>query len=296
MKSLLVLWFVVISVFGVELENEKNLDLQNGQDIEAQNSMKSWLNSEFALKPYKPNYLLPFGYANKDYESYSADEYQNIEAEIQISLKLPVTKNLLGMEEMYYLAYSHKAFWQIYTDSSPFRETNYNPEGFIVFPIFNDISDAKLRTIKVALAHESNGQGEVSVRLDKNGNTEIVNRSRSINYFYTEATFQYNNLLMDLRFLAPSFGESNLSDNKDIMDYWGYTALKLRYFNHKSIYTFMIRGNTSTGYGAVEATYSYPLLKDKTYIFAKFFNGYGESLIDYNNFISKFSIGIAFSR
>lgn len=292
-KFLVGLLFVSISVFA--FENEKNIDI-NSQDKEAEKSMQSWLNSEFALKPYKPNYLLPFGYANKDYKSYSADEYQNIEAEIQISLKLPVTQNLLGMDEMYYLAYSHKAFWQIYTESSPFRETNYNPEGFIVFPVYDDISDVKLRTIKVSLAHQSNGQGEVSVKLDKNGNTEILNRSRSINYFYADATFQYKNLLFDLTFLTPSFGKSNLSDNPDIMDYWGYVSFDARYFKNKDIYTFMLRGNPTTGYGAVEATYSHPLFQDKTYIFVKFFNGYGESLIDYNNFVSKFSLGIAFSR
>lgn len=292
-KFLVGLLFVSVSVFA--FENEKNIDIDS-QDKEAEKSMQSWLNSEFALKPYKPNYLLPFGYADKKYKTYSADEYKNVEAEIQISLKLPVTKNLLGMDEMYYLAYSHIAFWQIYTNSSPFRETNYNPEGFIVFPVFDDISDVKLRTIKVSLAHQSNGQGEESIKIDKDGNTEIVNRSRSINYFYADATFQYNNLLMDFIFLTPSFGESNLSDNPDIMDYWGYTSMKFRYFKQKDIYTLMVRGNPSTGYGAVEATYSHPLFQDKTYIFAKFFSGYGESLIDYNNCVTKFSIGVAFSR
>ena len=47
----------------------------------------------------------------------------------------------------------------------------------------------------------------------------------------------------------------------------------------------------------IEANYSYPILgRDDLFLYAKFFDGYGESLIDYNNKITKFGIGISISR
>jgi len=293
-KIVLLMLFISISAFSAEVENEKNLNLENfkHEDTYAKEAMQSWLNGDFGVKPYKPNYILPFGYRDRDYRSYTADKYRNIEAELQVSLKLPIYKDLFGLDGMYYLSYSQQAFWQIYVTSSPFRETNYNPEAFVVFPIFSDISGFELRTIKFSIAHMSNGLGNHDVM----PNGDVVNRSRSINYIYTDFAFQNDTLLTDFIVMAPYLGEKDLSDNPHIMDYWGYTAVKFTYFRGKNMFTFMGRGNIGTLRGAVEATYSHPIRDTKTYLYAKLFSGYGESLIDYNNNITKISIGFAFSR
>ena len=294
MKLILLILIFSISLFSAVVKNEKNLELENfkHKDMEAKSAMQNWLNGYFGLKPYKPNYLLPYGYTKHDYKSYSSDVYYNQEAELQISLKIPISKNLFGLDGTYYLSYSQKSFWQIYTKSSPFRETNYNPEAFVVFPIFSDISGFKLRSIKFSLAHLSNGQGNKSVL--PNGN--VVNRSRSINYIYTDIAFQNDTLLTDFTLMTPYLGAGDLSDNPDIMDYLGYTAVKFTYFKGKNMFTLMGRGNLVTRRGAIEFTYSHPILKTKTYFYAKIFSGYMESLIDYNHEVTKFSIGFAFSR
>jgi len=295
-KIILLLLLLHVTIFAQDIKNEKNLDLDNLTNQESINSMNSWLGGNFALKPDKVSYLLPFGYTGHKYQSYNLDEYSNFEAELQVSLKLGVGKDLFGLKERYYLSYTHHAFWQIYTNSSPFRENNYNPEAFAIIPIFSDIQGFTLRNVKLSLAHVSNGKGKTSLTRDSAGNPIVVNTSRSINYAYIDMAFQKDSFLANFIVLAPSFGADNLSDNPDIMDYWGYTAVKLTYFRGKNMYTLMVRGNPATEKGALEATYSHPIRERSLFVFGKFFTGYGESLIDYNNYVTKFAFGISFSR
>ena len=298
MKVLIFLFFISFTLFGVEIKNEKNIELADIQknDIEANKAMNNWLDGVFGLQPYKVNYLMPYAYRETAYKSYDSVEYKNIEAELQVSLKLGVGSNLFGLNEKYYLSYSHKAFWQIYTESSPFRETNYNPEAFVVFPVFDKTSMFQLRSLKFAIAHNSNGQPEShNEALYTYHYEDPQNMSRSLNYIYAEATLQHDTLVTGFKIQARLPEAKETDDNPNIMEYMGFTEVKLTYFLHKHVFTMVARGNIMKGQGALETTYSYPLLND-TYVYAKIFTGYGESLIDYDNYITKFAIGFSFSR
>ena len=299
MKKLLYIFLLLfVTLYAEEAKNEKNLELESieAKDTKAKKAMDNWLNGVFGLQPHKPNYLLPYGYRENAYISYDSTEYENIEAELQVSLKLTVASDLLGFGEKYYLAYSHKAFWQIYTESSPFRETNYNPEAFVVFPIFDKTSMFQVRSFKAGIAHESNGQPEShDATLYTYSYQDPDNQSRSVNYVYGEATLQHDTLVTAIRIRARLPEKKENDDNPDYMDYFGLGEVKFNYFTQEHMFSLMVRGSVITNKGAVEATYSYPLIND-TYIYAKIFSGYGESLIDYNNQITKFSIGFSFSR
>jgi len=301
MKYILILFFTYASLFAIDINTQKGeefdkYDVSDIEDAEAKKGMQKWLNRDFGLKPHKVNYILPFAYREGEYKSYVAtDEYTNIEAELQVSLKLYLGTGLFGLNENYYLAYSHQAFWQIYSDSSPFRETNYNPEGFVEIPVIDKDSPFNMKSIKFGLAHTSNGQGSNANATYASPADDPGNRSRSLNYMYTEVAFQHETLLTEFRLFSPFPGTADDIDNPDIVDYLGYTSIKFNYFTGKHMFTLMGRGNITTGYGAVESTYSYPLIDD-AYLFMKVFSGYGESLIDYNNYITKFSIGFSFSR
>jgi len=271
-----------IQIFASEQEFDKNIT-----DVQTSEYFKKWEHSNFGLKPHLPNYVLLYGFRDGSYTSYDANsrEYTNIEAQLQISLKINVAKDILNLGEKYYLAYSHRAFWQIYIESSPFRETNYNPEAFVVFPILDTTSIFKLHNLIVGYSHNSNGQGD---------NGDLVFRSRSVNYMYTTLSLKHDFLITEFTFFAPFMG-NDLSDNPDIIDYLGCSEVKFSYFTGKHMFTLRGRGNITTGNGAVEATYSYPLVND-VHLYGKIFSGYGESLIDYNNYITKFSVGFSFSR
>jgi len=297
MKKILLLIIATILLYSNEVSELQTCEVEDIKNLESKTAMENWLDGNFGLKPYRVNYLLPYGYRDGEYKEYTpADQYTNIEAELQVSLKLNVGNNFFGLHEKYYLSYSHKAFWQIYSKSSPFRETIYNPEAFVVIPIFDNVSIFQIRSLKFALAHRSNGQGNIEeVSTIKAVNSGLQNQSRSINYIYSEVTLQHDTFITEFKLWVPLPEDDATNDNPDLMDYTGYSSFKFSYFLHKHMFTLDTRTNISTGYGAVEFAYSYPLIKD-TYLYAKIFSGYGESLIDYDNYITKFSIGFSFSR
>lgn len=273
------------------LLSEQSVDIDDVKNLKTKSSMQKWLDHDFGLKPYKTNYLLPYGYAETPYTTNIPTlEYKNIEAELQVSLMLQVGHNLLGLREKYYVSYTHQAFWQIYIKSAPFRETTYNPEGFVVFPIEDTTSIFGLRSLKFTLAHKSNGQPDTSEVVFAN-NQNLGNLSRSINYVKSTLRLQHDTLVTDISAWVPI---ASLDDNPDIMDYMGYTSIKFTYFLDDNMFTFKTRGNISTSKGAIELTYSHPLIHNNLYV--KFFSGYMESLVDYNRKVTKLSVGFSFSR
>ena len=109
---------------------------------------------------------------------------------------------------------------------------------------------------------------------------------------YAKLRTQHGSFVSDFKLILPI---SDLSDNPDIMEYRGCLEMKFTYFVDEHMFTLMGRGSLATLRGAAEATYSYPLLNDAN-LYIKVFSGYGESLIDYNRNLSKYSIGFSFSR
>ncbi len=296
-------FFVILVVFATYIfaadntqkavdESKSKIEIKNITNDKSKKSMEQWINAEFGLQPYRTNYLLPLAIANRTYQSHTPGEvFKDKEAEIQVSLKLRVASNLFDLHEKYYLSYTQHAFWQIYTQSAPFRESIYNPEAFVVFPISDKNSIFQMRSFKFAIAHESNGQPNTENNPIYNG----FNLSKSINYVYATLRLQHKTIISDWTFMTPYLGSSDLTDNPDIMKYMGYTKVKFSYFYGENMFTFMLRGNIASQKGAIEATYSYPLMHS-TYVYAKIFSGYMESLVDYNHYITKFAVGFSFSR
>lgn len=298
MKNKLTLWLLLGAMLCAQ---EASLS----QKSRTQKAMQEWRASEFGLKPHHPNYLLPYGYSTKEYSAYTpSDSYRQIEAQLQVSLKIEPFRNLFDLDEVYSLAYSHRSFWQAYTDSSPFRETNYNPEFFVTFPASYRELLPSLHSFTFGIGHLSNGQGNIEEAeiiedikgLDIQGDPlYLQNRSRSVNYIYTTLSFESETLITDITLWLPNRHNNDLEDNPDLIDYVGYGNIQWKYFYNQHLFTLMTRLNIETKKGALEATYSYPVSED-VYFFTKLFSGYGESLIDYNNSLTKFSIGFSFSR
>lgn len=286
--------------------------------------LDSILNRDFfGLRPYETNFLLPIGYATHKYSRISSthydnytpqeqDEYgsydQNMEAAFQISLTKMLTYNLFGWNEYINFAYTQKVWWQLYSDSAPFRETNYLPEIFIGVPLAESISEASgLKLAKFGFLHESNGQDGY--------------RSRSWQRIYLTGMWQWDNLFLSTRawYKIPETkkydgyytGDVNPStglyepndmgdDNPNIQDYLGFGDIKVKYLYGKHEIGALFRYNFGAGgtkRGAVDAHWSYPFLNsENTFWYAKFFNGYGESLIDYDRSVTKALFGFSFSR
>ena len=86
--------------------------------------------------------------------------------------------------------------------------------------------------------------------------------------------------------------ETSKDDNPDIEKYLGNFELRLlqKYENHT--FGLMLRNNLqSENYGAVQLDYTFPIGK-RLRGYLQIFNGYGESLIDYNHYNKRIGIGI----
>lgn len=273
----------------------------------------------FGLQPYRTNFLLPVSYSKEKplrvSSAFHPDnlpaEFQNTrqysehtEVEFQFSLKKQLFYDLFGFNEFVYLAYTQKVWWQLYSDSSPFRETDYLPEFFVIIPSLQNIDETLgLKAFKVGFLHESNGQEGY--------------RSRSWNRLYATALWQWQNLFLATRLwyripesektsgyydglLGPDYANENGDDNPDIEKYMGYGDIKIDYLNGKSKFSLLLRDNfrlNSDNKGAVEFSWSYPFFDSpNTFWYVKIFHGYGNSLIDYNKEVSKAAFGFSFSR
>lgn len=256
---------------------------------QADQKNETWFKGS-SLEAYKTNYICPLSYSDTKYQSYFPDtKYHNTEVEVQFSIKYNIVDNLFGLNGKYYVSYSQHAFWQLYADSKPFRENIYNPELFARYNIEN-WAIPKLKTLQVGYEHQSNGNPNTSYTTI-NGQP-VGNISRGIDTLYTSFGFSYKEFHADLKIWAPI---TSLSDNKDLMDYIGYTGVTLKYFYDEQVLSVKARGNLATKKGSIEVGYSYPVGRSVN-LYTKFFSGYTETLIDYDKHVNKFSLGFSFSR
>jgi phospholipase A1/A2 len=272
-------------------------------DPDAQESIYRHAEQVAGFNAYKRNYFMPYSVADNVYPSYvPSDRYRDVEAEFQLSISIDGAQNLAGLGEIYGFGVTEHVFWQVYTPSAPFREMDFNPELFVLFPLKRRVGTLHLETLKVTLSHQSNGQGDIQA-LDINQSEYpdaspywFKNRSRSWDYVSAVLGVQYERLFADLT-LWVRLDRTGENDDPELIDYLGHGQLDLRYYTGKNQFDLMMRLNPQTGRGAVEAGWSYPVYgRDALYWYVKGFSGYGESLIDYNRNVNKFSVGFSFFR
>ncbi len=284
---------------------------------ETKSMLKAFTDGDFfGLKPYKTNFILPVSHSKdkpdrvatatprRDMLPQYREYGENTEVKFQLSLKKDLSYNLFGMNEYITAAYTQEVWWQLYDESGPFRETNYRPEIFLTMPTSDSFDESTgMKAYKFGFLHESNGQEGY--------------RSRSWNRLYVSGVFQWDNLFMEARAwyrleedrksdlwyagLVPAAllqGEASGDDNPNISNYLGYGDINLKYLYKEHKFGLMLRNNFSTNHNrsGIEATYSYPFFDspDSSW-YVELFNGYGESLIDYNKNVTKASFGFALS-
>jgi phospholipase A1 len=246
--------------------------------------------SRWAILPHRPNYILPYTYNdspnNEPTQAIdpSAPEFDNEEAKFQISFKLPLWEKMFGSNADLYFAYTQISLWQVYNrdNSSPFRDTNYEPEGVVVLHTDYDVLGFKNRQLAFGLVHQSNGRG-------------MDELSRSWNRIYVAGTLERGSFASSLKVWYRIPEDEEDDDNPDIEDYLGNGELRMGFGWRNHVFATMLRNNLqSDNKGAVELDWSFPLLpKLKGYV--QVFYGYGESLIDYDHKNERVGVGVLLS-
>lgn len=258
----------------------------------------------FVLRPYRLNYFLPIAYNSSPNEDASLDldpkaKAQYNEAKFQISFKVKAFEDVLGdtLKDVFardtgitgmdiWLAYTQLSFWQLYNSafSAPFRDTNYEPELLINFRTNYDLFGFKGRFFNVGFNHQSNGR---SRPLSRSWNRIVGNVGMERGHFGLQLRTWYR--LPD---------DENNDDNPDLIRYMGYGELCGTLYWEKHRFAVMLRNNfRRENFGAVQVDWSIPLslinkiFGDSFSFFIQYFNGYGESLLDYNKSVNRISAG-----
>ncbi len=264
---------LVVSNFLDKLTpNEKSV-LQHRLEQEKQEKK-----TRFLLKTYRPNYLLPYYYtASPDYAVYAGDipddqPLRKTEFSGQLSLRMPLWENIYNSGYSLQAGYTQLVFWQLYTESAWFRETNYEPEIFLTHqPHRNWL-------LSYGLNHQSNGQGG--------------DRERSWNRAYVDVLASGGNWLVGLRVWALVFEEQSADIyNPDIADYLGHERILVAYKLGQHTFSASARNLEWIDHAAYEVTWSYPIT-DNLGLYAQAFSGYGQSLIEYNHRTNAFGLGL----
>ncbi|MCV3424804.1 phospholipase A [Campylobacter sp. IFREMER_LSEM_CL1085] len=261
--------------FEQNTSKEKKLD-----DINPKNeALANYLGTEksynpFGISTHNLSYFMPVSY------SFSKRDYKSTETKFQVSLKKTLFENLLGLNESYNIGYTQISWWQLYKHSAPFRETNYLPEFFINFPISGYGAFENLKDIHIGLLHESNGQNDP--------------KSRSWNRIYLSNAWFFGNFMFIPRVWLRIPEKSSEDDNPDIEKYLGNFDINLAYTQDDYFINILWRNNLNfaNNRGAVEISGAYKISNNGLYIYTQYFNGYGESLIEYNKSSSRLSSGI----
>lgn len=247
-------------------------------DPQTFSSAQQMITKTFDLSTYKSNYLLPFTFNNQDY----SDERQHFETKFQISFQKNLADNLLGLDDTLSLGYTQTSWWQTGEKSTPFRESNYQPELFMMMPHFN--KESIIKAYQFGLLHESNGQG--------------LPKSRSWNRLYAKTYLQLDGLIVSPRIWYRIPEEAIDDDNPDIDDYLGYGDIEFIYPWKKHTLHILARHNlhSNESRGAIQVDWTFPLWEESLFGYIQLFSGYGESLIDYNKRSDRIGIGFALSR
>jgi len=242
----------------------------------------------FAIIPHRPNYILYTYNTDPNVAPFLAvdpeADLQNQEIKFQISLRVPIMNSMFGENGDLWFAYTQLSFWQAFNwaQSAPFRETNYEPELGLTFHTDFSVLGLRHRQFSVGFAHQSNGRSDPL--------------SRSWNRLWASFQLERDNFMLVFKPWYRIPENSTDDNNPDILDYVGRAELRTAYKYGEQVFSFMLRNNlraedNRSGY---ELDWSFPFSsRIKGYL--QFYNGYGESLIDYNVRTQRFGIGVLVS-
>jgi outer membrane phospholipase A len=190
-------------------------------------------------------------------------------------------------------AYTQRSLWDVGGPSSPFYDTSYMPELFVQW--VRDGSPSAQTTsfswlgLQSGLRHESNGRDGAA--------------SRSLNEAYMTMVFSVGSINTWHLVLAPEIYAyiGDLSDNPDIHRYRGNTELRAVVAKGKAaslMLTWIPGERFEHGSRQLDLTVPVrlPVVDFSMFLLLQYFDGYGESLLSYNQHTSKVRAGIELVR
>lgn len=271
---------------------ERTLPKRQGAVEKRLEAEKKNVTRPFSILPHRPNYILPLAYNSHGYNPAhhraangdSEYDFDPVEAQFQISIKTPLVVGLFGDSTDVYAAYTNHSFWQVYNSeiSAPFRETNHEPEMWVQFNPGWELWGVVNTSNSFGINHQSNGQSSAL--------------SRSWNRLFATFVFEYGDLGLSATPYYRLPEDADDDDNPDITDYMGHYELGATYKWDDHTFSLMTRNAFESDFhrGAVQVSWSFPM-GDWPYLrgYVQYYNGYGESLIDYDQYVNRVGVGLS---
>lgn len=251
------------------------------------------------LEPYRKNYALIRYSTNinvtpaspaPNHATTTPFPYQNIETKFQFSAKSEIGNyrnlDLFGFRNFrLWGAYTQQAYWQAFNvgNSSPFRESNYEPE---IIGTFGTGNARGWKLLNVGFSHQSNGRSEPA--------------SRSWNRFYLQGGWEWDDIYVMGRGWWRLPEEAAKDDNPDIALFAGRAELIAHWFpDRDDEVILLLRSNLDAhghkGYLQLDWASPFKIGRSSQLNF-QLSTGYGDSLIDYNHWQTTLGIGIMFKE
>jgi phospholipase A1 len=254
----------------------------------------------FAVRTYLPNYLLPAHLSSRigtpSSPTHPAEpptvHYRRIEAKLQVSLRAKVAEDLMQSGADLWFAFTQRALWQVWhpAESSPFRSSDYQPEGILVVPVprrWRALPDGwRWRLVQLGLAHQSNGQGG--------------SLSRSWNRVWLGAAAERGEFGLQVRAHERVFHPRRIDDNPDIVRSLGRYELQASWLPGRATASVTWRTNLHRlGGRSLQLDWTYPVVHDQPdglRWYVQLFTGTGETLLDYNHSQTSLGVGVSLFR
>jgi len=221
---------------------------------------------------YKDNYF------TVGTEMFSEKTKWNSDAKFQVSIRHRLTNSTLPFKTFVFLTYTQKAFWDVFQESLPFRDLNFNPSvGIGKFLVHKN---RYLGSFMFHIEHESNG---------KDGDA-----SRSWNKIAFDAMLIFRDRWsLQTKIWIPIVDDDN---NRDIVSYSGYATTVFSYSSPKRKYnaSCIITKRAGRFFEAnVALNFSVRLFDNENqHLFVEYYDGYGESMLEYKQYRQRIRMGM----
>jgi len=202
----------------------------------------------------------------------------NSDVKFQVSIRQRLTKSTLPFNTYLYLFYSQKAMWNVFQESLPFYDLNFNPGLGLSKLII--VKGRLVGQLTLLLEHESNGRDKAA---DRSWNKLSISGAAYIDPLIMVHA-KYWLALIDSQ------------QNKDILKYSGIyqTGFQMKSPNGRWVFdvTLVKRQGWNFNFNTI-VNVGYRLFKrDNQFLMLQWYNGYGECMLDYNKFHNRLRIGL----
>lgn len=202
----------------------------------------------------------------------------NSDVKFQISFQQRLTKSVLPWNTYLYLFYTQKAMWNVFERSLPFHDLNFNPG--IGLSRYIILKNQLVGKVTMMIEHESNGRDGTASRswnkISWAGEAYVSpNLMAHAKFWIPIIDGQYNKDILNYMGISQAGFQAKSSDDKWVLD---MTLVKRKGWN--------LNFNTIVQLG-------YRINHNSNqFVMLQYYNGYGESMLDYNQYHSRIRFGL----